>query len=194
MNEGHEVSAAWAADLRDMGAALDLSPAAATELADTLQAFFRDASVAVRSLIGMTLTCRLPDGDAVLTALRPTSTPDEIAASLQIRLPLPGGPAGADCLFVLYADRPGAFAALADGLLDALGTDSGELVLDQHLEPQASSDVSAFRHAAVHDMAEGVLLGRGFSEIGAATFIEALTAASDGDADGAARQVIRSVR
>jgi hypothetical protein len=194
MNEGNEVSAALAADLRGVGAALDLSPAAATDLADALQGFFRDTSLAVRSLIGMTLICRLPDGDAVLTALRPTSTADDIAASLQIPLPMPGGPADADCLFVLYADRPGAFAEFTDGLLDALGPDSGELLLDQHLEPPASSDVSAFRHAAVHDMAEGVLLGRGFSEIGAATFIEALTAASDGDAGSAARQVIRSVR
>jgi hypothetical protein len=192
MNEQAAVSAALAADLQDASAALDLPPEAAAELSEVVETFYRDASLAVRSLIGMSLICGLPDGDAVLTALQPHSTPDDIAASLAIPTTLSDG--GLSCLFVLYADRPGAFEDLAAGLRDALGVNPGELLLDQHLGRPPGSDPTAFRHAAVHDMAEGVLLGRGFTEVGAATFIEALTAASDGDVDSAARQVIRSVR
>jgi hypothetical protein len=194
MDEGRERWAVSALEVEDMAAALDLPAEAASELADVLRTFYREAFVAVPSLVGMTVTCRLPSGDAVLTALQPSSTGDEIAASLQLSLPLPGGPDAAVCLIVLYADQPDAFADLADALRDGLGEDSGELLLDRHLESPVRSDLSAFRHAAVQDMAEGVLLGRGFSEIGATTFMEALTAASAGDVGSAARQVIRSVR
>jgi hypothetical protein len=191
-----ERSERWAvvADVQELGAALDLPADAASELTDVLQMFYRDASWAVRSLVGMTLTCSLPAGDAVITALQPSSTVDDIAASLQLSLPLPGGSGAAVCRCVLYADQPGAFSDLVQDLRDALGQDSGDLLVDQHLEPPAGSDLSAFRHAAVHDVAEGVLLGRGFSEIGASTFLEALTAASGGDPNSAAQQVIRSVR
>jgi hypothetical protein len=192
MDEQAAISAALAAGLRDVSTALDLPPETAAELADVLQTFYRDASLAVRSLVGMSLICGLPDGEAVLTALQPHSTPDHIAASLAIPMPLAA--TELTCLYVLYADRRGAFEDLAAGLRDALGGDADELVLDQHLGSPPGSDPTAFRHAAVHDMAEGVLLGRGFTEVGAATFMEALTAASDGDVDSAARQVIRSVR
>jgi hypothetical protein len=95
---------------------------------------------------------------------------------------------------VLYADRPDAFVELAAELGDALGPDGGELILDQHLEPPAASDLAAFQQGVVQEMAEGVLLGRGFSEIGAATFLEVLTTASGGDAGQAAREVVQSVR
>jgi hypothetical protein len=193
MDQGSE---RWAvlAEMQEAGAALDLPADAAGELTDGLRTFYRDASWAVRSLIGMTLTCSLPAGEAVLTALQPPSTVDDIAASLQISLPLPAGSDAEVCHLILYADQPGVFSDLAQGLRDALGQDSGDLLLDQHLEPSASSDLSAFRRAAVHDLAEGVLLGRGFSEVGASTFIQALTSASGGDASSAAEQVIRSLR
>jgi hypothetical protein len=183
-----------AAGVQELGAALDLPAEAASELTDVLRTFYRDASWAVRSLIGVTLTCSLPAGDAVVTALQPASTVEDIAASLQISLPLPGGSDAAACRFVLYADQPGAFADLAQGLREALGQDSGDLLVDQHLEPPAGTDLSAFRLTGVHDVAEGVLLGRGFSQVGASTFMEALTAASGGDASSAAQQVIWSVR
>jgi hypothetical protein len=191
MDQGSE---RWAvvAEAQEVGAALDLPTDAASELTDVLRTFYRDASWAVPSLVGMTLTCSLPAGEATLTALQPPSTVDDVAASLQISLPLPAG-AGV-CHLILYADQPGVFSDLAQGLRDALGQDSGHLLLDQHLEPPASSDLSAFRRVAVHDLAEGVLLGRGFSEVGASTFMEALTAASGGDASSAAEQVIRSLR
>jgi hypothetical protein len=170
MDEGSE---RWAvvADVRELGAALDLPADAASELTGVLRAFYRDASWAVRSLVGLTLICSLPAGDAVVTALQPPRTVDEIAASLQLSLPLPGGSGAAVCRLVLYADQPGAFSDLAQGLREALGQDSGDLLVDQHLEPPAGSDLSAFRHAGVQDVAEGMLLGRGFSEIGASTFL-----------------------
>ena len=180
--------------VQEVGAALDLPADAASELTDVLQRIYRDASWAVRSLIGLTLTCSLPAGDAVLTALEPPSTAADIAASLQISLPLRASSDTAVCRLVLYADQPSAFADLAQGLRDALGQDSGDLLLDQHLATPAASDLSAFRQAGVQHMAEGVLLGRGFSEIGASTFLEALKAASGGDASSAALQVVRSVR
>lgn len=191
-----QASQTWAvlAGVHEVGAALDLPADAASELTDVLRTFYRDASWTVRSLVGLTLICSLPAGDAVLTALQPPSTVGDIAASLQISLPLPDGTGTAVCHLVLYADQPGAFADLAHDLGDVLGHDSGDLLLDQHLEPPAASDLAAFRQAGVCGLAEGVLLGRGFSEIGASTFMEALTAASGGDASSAAEQVIRSVR
>jgi len=192
MDEGLVVPAALAAGLRDLSAALDLSPEAARDLVDGLEGFYRDALLGVPSLIGMSLICSMPDGDAALTALQPSSAPSDIATSLAIPVPVPGTPE-VRCLFVLYADRPAALKDLAAGLRGSLGEDAGPVLLDAHLEPP-STDLSVFPRAAVHQMAEGALLGRGFSDIGAVTFLEALTAASGGDTVSAARQVIQSVR
>ena len=197
MDEDKALPAAVAADLAEVGAALDLPAEAVVELGDGLRACYRDAALTVPSLVGLSLVYRLPTGDAVLSTLQPDVTAGQVAASLQ----LPVGPttpgtaaAGGRCVLVLYADQSGAFTDLAAGLADLLDDDARSLLLvDQHLEVRAS-DLSAFRHAALHDVAAGVLLGRGFTEIGASTFLEALTAASEGDPDAAARQVIRSVR
>jgi len=192
MDDGLAVSAVLAADLSDLSGALDLSPETAGDLAAALEGFYRDAFLGVPSLMGMSLVCTLPEGEAALTALQPSSAPDDIATSLAIPVRMPGT-AGLRCLFVLYAARPGALKDLAAGLRESLGEDPDPVLLDAHLEPPVT-DLSVFPRAAVHQMAEGALLGRGFSEIGAVTFLEALTAASGGDTVSAARQVIQSVR
>lgn len=195
MEHEDAVPTALTVGLAELSAALDLSPEAAIGLDDAVRTFYRDAMLAVHPLIGMSVVYRLPSGDAVLSAFQPDAGPEDIVASLQIPAGTTAAGGVAPCLFVLYADQRGAFADLADGLSDLLDDASRPLLLvDRHLELPAGSDLSAFRQAALHEMAEGVLLGRGFSEIGASTFLEALTAASDGDAETAARQVIRSVR
>ena len=189
----NRITDALAADLAEVAAALDLPPEAAAGLVDALQAFARDAALAVRSLIGLSLVHGPADRAAVVTTLQTGAHPHDIAASLEISL---GGQAaeGRDrCVFVLYADRADAFADLATTLHEALGPTT-EVLVDQHLGLPPGTDLSALRHAAVQDMAEGVLIGRGFTEVGATTFLETLTATAGGDPTAAARQVLQSVR
>ena len=188
------VTDALAADLAEVAAALDLPPETVAGFVDALQSLARDAALAVRSLVGLSLVCALPHGEAVLTALRAGARPGDIAASL--RVPVAAGTAatGGDCVFVLYADQPHAFVDLAETVRRSLGEDADELAVDQHLELPPGTDLSAFRHAAVHDLAEGALIGRGFTEVGASTFLEALATTSGDDPTAAAQQVLRSIR
>lgn len=191
--QGDRITDTWASELAEVAAALELAPEAAAGLVDALQAFARDAALAVRSLIGLSLIHGPADRAAVVTALQAGAHPRDIAASLGIPL---GGQAaeGRDrCVFVLYADRADAFAELAPTLREALGP-TAEVLVDQHLGLPPGTDLSALRHAAVQDMAEGLLIGQGFTQVGATTFLETLTATAGGDRTAAARQVLQSVR
>lgn len=192
MTEQREtVGDALASELGQVAAALDLPPETAAALGDALRHLAGDAALAVPSLVGLSLVLDLSDGP-VLTALRAGASPDDVAASLQVPVATGAADVGGGCTIILYATRPGAFADLADAFGESGGQDADRLLVDRHLEPPAT-DLSALRHVAVREMAEGVLIGRGFTEVGAATFLEGLTAAS-ADATAAARQVLRSVR
>lgn len=183
---------ALAAELAEAVARAELPPETAAGLVDAVRGLGRDAALAVGSLAGLSLVHDVPGGALVVTALRPGTRSDDIAASLQIPV-LAGGVGLGRCVALLYATEPAAFAELADVLRPSLDEEAGPLLVDQHLELPPETRLSALQDAAAHDLAEGVLVGRGFSEVGAVTFLEALTAASGGDPVAAAQQVLQSV-
>lgn len=174
------ISEVVAAGVEDLGLGVTLTPDDAVQLAGLVLALYRDACVAVCSVVGLSLVCTVHDEDAVLTAFRPAAGPADVRASLGIPFCPAALTGDRHYLVVLYAHQPQAFADLATGLRSALGSAGPQLLLDRHLHAPASTP---FREVSHVSQAQGVLVGRGFSEVGAQTFLKTLaTSAGLGEA------------
>lgn len=163
-------TATLAADLALLTAAL-YDPAAdpITDVADTVLGLVAAARLAVRSLVGLTITFARHSGgapDQVLlrfTLLDDHVDPRDIETSL--RLPGPTDGAGSDrptIEAVLYAATPGAFVDLAADLSFLTGREFDAADIDQHRGLAGEGDISGVLQAetAIHE-AVGVLIARG---------------------------------
>lgn len=168
---GHSdaILAALLDDLEDLGTLLVLSPSETAQLGDLMRTFYRDASLAVRSLVGVSLVMTMIDRDAVVSAFEPEVEATDVAATVKIPVSPHVSANGAAYAVVLHAAEPGAFVDLVSDLEASEGIE-----LDRHLLLGRTTDLGAVRSAVAVDQAEGVLVGRGFTEVGASTFLQAL--------------------
>jgi hypothetical protein len=162
-----EFSAALVADLGMLTEALD-DPG--IDVAETFRLVARDALLAVRSFIGLSVLIGIAARQATLTAFELTYGPADIGASLMVPLPLGRHPSSADSpsdteiALVLYASTPGAFVDLAADLR-WLGADSRPglegISLDRHRYLTPSEPTSSLGELTVVNQAIGALIGDG---------------------------------
>lgn len=157
-----EITAAVAVDLATLTQALDEPD---TGLAQTLQQLVADAKLAVRSLVGLTVTAKISGQQIHLSSLEDAAERHAILASLAIPLTPAFDDVGAapNTVLVLYAGTPGAFTDLAADLAWLSGRDLTEFTLDQHLTPPLNQPASHRGLVAFSmiNQAIGMLIERG---------------------------------
>jgi hypothetical protein len=156
-----EITAAVAVDLAILTQALDEPD---TDLAQTLQQLAADAKLAVRSLVGLTVTVKISDQQIHLSSLEHAAERDDILASLAIPLTPAFDDVGAEpsTVLVLYAGTPGAFTDLAADLAWLSGRDLTEFTLDQHLTlPRGPESHRGLVVLSMINQAIGMLIERG---------------------------------
>ncbi len=157
-----EISAALAADLGILAAALD-EPGA--DLLHSLHQLGVDALAAVPAYLGLSVTVdgseppytfsTFADGAAgnVRTSLRLTPPAD-----------VHDGRVAPSVALILYAATPGAFVDLSADLVWLTGRPPSDFALDQHLSVPAGPDAATYlRTTSVINQAIGVLIGRGYA-------------------------------
>ena len=188
-----DISAALAADLASLTDALDDPD---IDLTDLLSQVDRDASLAVGSYLGLSVTLTVNDAPLTLTAFDPAVDPAHVASSVLV--PLPGGPTGpgdSDALrVVFYAATPGAFVDFAADLCFALGLPLTACPIDEHLTPEIPSVGSTdLAQLTLINQAIGVLLERGHTPSTAQAELHRLADLDSGHLHHAAAAVIATI-
>ncbi len=158
-----EITAAVAVDLATLTQALDEPD---TDLAQTMQQLAADAKLAVRSLVGLSVTVKISDLQIHLSSLGEATERDAILASLAIPLTPAVDDVGAppSTVLVLYAGASGAFNDLAADLAWLSGRDLTEFTLDQHLTlPREPAGHRGLVALSMINQAIGMLIERGHS-------------------------------
>ena len=118
------------------------------------------ARAAVPSLLGWSLTVKVDGARVTLTSIGPSTTADDVRASLRIPLSafltadLDGG-------MVFYASKPHAFSRLAVEFVPALGPATCLLRTDQDLNPDLTSVLNGAREMSTINRAMSVLVAGG---------------------------------
>jgi hypothetical protein len=160
------ISAALAADLRILTAALD-EPGA--DIAQSLQQLAADTIAGVPSYLGLSLIVSRSDPLLTSTYLVDGAVAGDVRTS--VRLTLPGVGIGIGIgrtlpavTIILYAASPGAFVDLAADLAWLTARRLSDFALDQHLTIPAGSVTGGQLHvASAINQAIGVLIGRGYT-------------------------------
>jgi hypothetical protein len=157
-----EIAAALTADLGILTAALD-EPGA--DVADSLRQLAADATVAIPTFLGLSVTADGSDPPFTFTTLVRGVGADDVRTSL--RLALPGiGDVGLPpaLVVVLYAGSPGTFVDLAADLAWLTTRPLSDFILDQHLLPPAErGHTTSLLEVSVINQAIGALIGQGYT-------------------------------
>jgi hypothetical protein len=157
-----EIAAALAADLAILTAALD-EPG--TDVADSLRQLTANATVAVPTFLGLSVTVHGNDPPfTFITWLEGVGTAD-VRASLRLTLPGIGG-AGLrpPVAIVLYAGSRGTFVDLAADLAWLTARPLSDFVLDQHPPDLAETgSMTSLSETSVINQAIGALIGQGYT-------------------------------
>ncbi len=157
-----EIAAALAADLAILTAALD-EPG--TDVADSLCQLTANATVAVPTFLGLSVTVHGNDLPfTFITWLQGVGMAD-VRTSLRLTLP---GAADAGLLppvaIVLYAGSRGTFVDIAADLAWLTARPLSDFILDQHLlGPTEKGTVTSLSETSVINQAIGVLIGQGYT-------------------------------
>jgi hypothetical protein len=157
-----KITAALAADLGILTAALD---APGTDVAHSLRQLTADATAAIPSFLGLSVTVDGSDLPFTFSTLGHSVGTGDVRASLRLALPGVGDvrllPAVA---LVLYAGSPGTFVDLAADLAWLTTRPLSDFVLDQHLPAPAERRAAArLFEASVINQAIGALIGEGYT-------------------------------
>jgi hypothetical protein len=157
-----KITAALAADLGILSAALD-EPG--TDVADSLLQLAADATAAIPTFLGLSVTVNGSDPPLAFTTLVAGVGTSNIRTSL--RLTLPGvGDVGVlpAVILVLYAGSPGTFVDLAADLAWLTTRPLTDFVLDQNLPASAerATAASLFEESVINQ-AIGALIGEGYT-------------------------------
>lgn len=186
-----EIPSAITAELRRLTESLD-DPG--IDVADTLRRLAADASAAVDSYRGLSMTVQPAAGTAFTVTVMADRPEAAVRASLAI--PLAAGESGhAAALLVLYAGRPGAFVDMAADISWLAGIPLGELVLDEHcdVDKRPGGGLDGLRSASIINQAVGILIGRGRSLDEARAFLAASAKADGIDRLAAAQRILDSL-
>lgn len=184
-----DISTALFADLSELDQ--DLYPLT-DDLMDSVRSLKRDAALAVRSLLGLTLTLTSNSQPITLTSIADWVEPADIRSSLAIDLASSAAP-GIVGEVTFYAERPNAFAELAVDLTYILPVRGSNVRLDTALTPDLTSGLSGLRDLSLVNRALGVLISRGHTRQSA---FDQLTqrAATPADLRQAAGDIVRAAR
>jgi hypothetical protein len=153
------ISTPLATDLKNLLHVLDLPD---LDVERSLLALRYDVRLSVASFVGLTLSVVVAGQRVTLTSVDESKL-DMISSSLAVPVSMAGSVApGAE--LVLYASNPGAFVDLAADLTFALHSPSGEIRVDEHLDPGTiRSGLEGVEEMAMVSRATGVLIGRGLT-------------------------------
>jgi hypothetical protein len=157
-----EIAAALTADLGILTAALD-EPGA--DVADSLRQLAADATVAIPTFLGLTVTVDGSDPPFTFTTFVRGVGADDVRTSLRLALPGVGDVGLPPALVVvLYAGSPGTFVDLAADLAWLTTRPPSDFVLDQHLlAPAERGDTTSLFEVSVINQAIGALIGQGYT-------------------------------
>jgi hypothetical protein len=154
-----KVNAALAADLGILTAALD-EPG--TDVAHSLRQLAADATAAVPTFLGLSVTVAGSDPPFTFTVFVEDAAAGDIRTSLRLALSGVGDVRLPTVVLVLYAGSPGTFVDLAADLAWLTTRPPSDFVLDQHLPgPAEQCSATGLFEASVINQAVGALIGRG---------------------------------
>jgi hypothetical protein len=154
-----KVTAALAADLGILTAALD-EPG--TDVADSLRQLAADATAAVPTFLGLSVTVAGSDPLFTFTVFVEGAGTGDIRTSLRLALSGVGDVRLPTVVLVLYAGSPGTFVDLAADLAWLTVRPLSEFVLDQHLPgPAERCSATGLFEASVINQAVGALIAQG---------------------------------
>ncbi len=153
-----KITAALAVDLGILTAALDESGA---DLAHSLRLLAADATAAIPTYLGLSVTVGGSDPPFSFTTLGEGVITGDVRTSLALPRDVGVLPAA---VLVLYAGSPGTFVDLAADLAWLTARPLCDFVLDQHLPaPAERGTATSLLEVSVINQAIGVLIGRGYT-------------------------------
>ncbi len=154
-----KVTAALAADLGILTAALD-EPG--TDVAHSLRQLAADATAAVPTFLGLSVTVAGSDPPCTFTTLVEGAGTGDIRTSLRLALSGLGDVGPPAVVLVLYAGSLGTFVDLTADLAWLTAQPLCDFVLDQHLPASAEQgSATGLFEASVINQAVGALIGQG---------------------------------
>jgi hypothetical protein len=170
-----KLNAVLADDLSILTAALD-EPG--TDLAQTLQRLTFDATAAIPTYLGLTVTMDGTGTPFTFTTLSGGDVMGDVRTSLGLALPGVGDASVFPAVvLVLYAGLPGTFIDLAADLAWLTARPLSDFVLDQHLlAPAGTGTGTDLLEASVINQAIGALIGQDYTLHQAERHLEARAA------------------
>jgi hypothetical protein len=189
-----DISTALAADLAELTEALD-DPG--VDLRESLADVVRDARLAVRSYVGLSVTVLVNGSPITLTAFEDHVDSDDIATSAFI--PISGsavaGSPPTEPGIVIYASKAGALVDFATDLAYALDLPLAACILDAHLDPaRPEPGATDLDLAMIIGRATGVLIERGYTPETARAELHRLADLDGGHLHHGAQAVLDSLR
>jgi hypothetical protein len=153
-----EISAAFSADLRRLGDALELP---GTDLEVHLRRLADNAAAAIGSFLGLAVTLIVDDLPVTFSFVDDSIDQSYVASSISIPLtPLCGAAPGS--AIVLFAEVPGALVDFAADVAYVLQLEPEALVLDRNLGlPSPGQGIAGLDELSRINQGIGVLLDRG---------------------------------
>lgn len=162
------IAAALAADLGVLTAALDGPDG---DVADDLRKLTADATIAIPTFLGLSVTVRGSDPPFKFVTLVEGVGAGDIRTSLRLAL--------AGVVILLYARSPGTFVDLAADLAWLTARPLSDFALDQHLPgPTERGPATNLLEVSVINQAIGALIGRGYTPVQAERYLTAEGAAA----------------
>jgi hypothetical protein len=156
-----KVTAALAADLGILTAALD-EPG--TDVAHSLCRLAADATAAVPTFLGLSVTVARSDPPFTFTAFVEGAGMGDVRTSLRLALSGVGDVGLPAVVLVLYAASPGTFVDLTADLAWLTALPLSDFVLDQYLPASAEQcAATSLFEASVIDQAIGALISQGYT-------------------------------
>jgi hypothetical protein len=155
------VSAALAADLATLSAALVDAADEDVDLQELLRHFERDAKLAIRSYVGMSISIGTGPGAYRLTWIDENVDANDIATSL--RFPVSGLSNVHPSTVTMYAGRPGALVDLAADLSWILNVAADAVVLDDDTTVSGKDEEHSLEALSIMNQAIGMLIDHGFA-------------------------------
>jgi hypothetical protein len=156
-----KVTADLSADLGILTGALD-EPG--TDIARSLLGLTADATAAVPTFLGLSVTVDGSDPPFTVTTFIEGVRTGDVRTSLRLALPGIGDVGLPGVVLVLYAGSPGTFVDLAADLAWLTAQPPSDFVLDQHLPAPAEwCAATSLFEASVINQAIGALIGQGYT-------------------------------
>jgi hypothetical protein len=156
-----KITAALVADLGILTAALD-EPG--TDVAHSLRQLAADATAAVPTFLGLSVTVARSDPPFTFTVFVDGAGAGDVRTSLRLALSGVGDVGLPAVVLVLYAGSPGTFVDLTADLACLTAQPLSDFVLDQHLPaPAERGSATGLVEASVINQALGALIGQGYT-------------------------------